>query len=67
MDEPTLLGHHALWSREDRPVRNLDLPRLDEAEHSLYQCLAEDRWGSAVRLEQERIGWDYAWERITAG
>jgi hypothetical protein len=67
MDEPTLLDHRELWSREDKAVRDLELPRLDEAERSVYTGLAGDRWGSAVRLEQERIGWDYAWERIVAG
>lgn len=64
MDEGTLLDHRALWSREAKPVRNLEPSRLDTAERALYEDLAGDRWGPAVRLEQERIAWDYAWERI---
>lgn len=64
MDAETLLDHRALWSREGKPVRNLDPPRLNDAERAVYECLAGDRWGPAVRLEQERIAWDYAWERI---
>jgi hypothetical protein len=47
-------------------VRNLQPARLDVAERTLYQGLANDRWGPAVRLEQERIAWDYAWERMVA-
>jgi hypothetical protein len=43
------------------------LPRLGEAERAVYEGLCGGRWGTAVRLEQERIGWDYAWERIIAG
>lgn len=64
MDEATLLDHRPLWSQEDKPVRNLEPLRLAEAERMLYQGLAEDRWGSCVRLEQERIAWDYAWRRV---
>lgn len=64
MDEDTLLEHRALWSQEGKPVRNLDPARLDRTERLVYDGLARDRWGSAVRLEQERVGWDYAWERI---
>jgi hypothetical protein len=66
MDEPTLLDHRALWSRESNPARGLGLPRLDDAERAIYDGLCGDRWGPAVRLEQERIGWGYAWERIIA-
>jgi hypothetical protein len=66
MDEATLLDHPTLWSREGKPVRNLQPARLDVAERTLYQGLANDRWGPAVRLEQERIAWDYAWERMVA-
>lgn len=64
MDEGTLLDHRTLWSREGKPVRNLDPPRLNDAERAVYDGLAGDRWGPAVRLEQERIAWGYAWERI---
>jgi hypothetical protein len=66
MDEATLLEHRPLWSREDRPVCGLELRRLDDAERAVYEGLAGDRWGPAVRLEQERIGWDYAWARMLA-
>jgi hypothetical protein len=66
MDESTLLDHRALWSQEDKPMRNLELVRLDDAERAVYDGLSSGRWGPAVRLEQERIGWDYASERIIA-
>jgi len=64
MDENTLLDHRALWSQEGKPVRNLEPSRLNDAERAVYEGLASDRWGLAVRLEQERIGWDYAWKQV---
>ena len=64
MDETTLLDHRDLWVREPKPLGAQDLPRLEEAEKRLYHGLVDNRWGTSVRLEQERIAWDYAWERV---
>jgi hypothetical protein len=33
-------------------------------ENAVFQGLLGDRWGEQVRLEQERIDWDYASRRI---
>jgi len=49
-----------------RPT-NVALARLDAAEHALYQDLVTDRFGRAVRLEQERIGWDWAMTALGDG
>lgn len=64
MDEATLLAHQPLWAREERPSSAETLTRLTDEEHALYDSLKSHRWGNNVRLEQERIGWTYAWEKI---
>lgn len=65
MDRATLLGHRERWGREDAPTR-AHLAHLTEAEQSLYRDLVEDVYAPAVRLEQERIGWDHAHAAFTA-
>ena len=63
MDDETLLAHREAWAREPSPSR-ADLTRLTPEEAALYQALRDDRFGSAVRLERELIGWDWALERL---
>jgi len=65
MDETTLLDHRDLCGREPKPLSPQELPHLQAAEKDLYQGLVSNRWDINVRLEQERIAWDYAWERIS--
>ncbi len=65
MDRETLLAHRELWGRESRPARS-SLSRLTEDEQQLYAELVADVWGDRVRLEQERIDWTWARERIPA-
>lgn len=55
MDRATLLAHEGQWVREPKPT-HARLPGLTDAEHALYVDLVEDRYGDAVRLEQERVG-----------
>ena len=57
MDEATLLAHRALWVEETRPHAAPALDGLTAAETALYDDLRRGRWGSGVRLEQERIAW----------
>lgn len=64
MDEDTLLAHRELWTMEPVSQRAGEVARLDEREQALYRNLRGDRWGVRVRLEQERIAWDYAWRCI---
>lgn len=54
MDRDTLLSHRDHWSTEGNPTRR-PLPRLTDAEQSLYQDLTSDVYGMGVRLEQERV------------
>jgi hypothetical protein len=58
MDERTLLEHRSRWMSEDHP-ESRDLPRLTPAEGELYDRLRHHRLGDSVRLEQERIGYQY--------
>nr|WP_281380911.1 DUF2220 domain-containing protein [Nocardioides panaciterrulae] len=65
MDRQTLLGHRDRWGVEERPARPL-LSRLTAEEHELYDDLVTDRLGDRVRLEQERLDWDWVEERLGA-
>jgi hypothetical protein len=56
MDRATLLAHETHWDCEPVPV-NTDLAHLTADEAALYRDLVEDTFGTAVRLEQERIGY----------
>ncbi|HWH30604.1 MAG TPA: Wadjet anti-phage system protein JetD domain-containing protein [Mycobacteriales bacterium] len=63
MDRATLLEHRDRWVREPSPTAaRLDRLAPDEAE--LYADLVSDRWGDAVRLEQERVDWAWAQARL---
>ena len=67
MDRDTLLTHRDRWGIEDRPAKSA-LTRLTSEEHSLYTDLVEGGPGDRVRLEQERIDWVWAEQRLpTAG
>ena len=61
MDEAALLSHKQLWVIERDQAASAELPNLTEAEQKLYQALKCNVLGQNVRLEQERILWDYAW------
>lgn len=63
MDRATLLEHRDRWVREPAPTSaRLDRLRAEEAE--LYADLVSDRLGDGVRLEQERVDWGWASERL---
>jgi hypothetical protein len=34
---------------------------LTEPEQAVYHSIKRNAWGQNVRLEQERIAWDVAW------
>jgi hypothetical protein len=63
MDEETLLAHRDAWGQEPSPSRAV-LTRLTSEESALYEGLGNDTYGSAVRLEQELINWDWALDRL---
>lgn len=64
MDEATLLAHRQLWGEEDEPHAASELSALTAKEHKLYEQLHHDYYAPRLRLEQERIGWDFAWPQI---
>ncbi|MGH9552537.1 MAG: Wadjet anti-phage system protein JetD domain-containing protein, partial [Terriglobales bacterium] len=64
MDETTLLSHQNLWVNEQSQCSAVALPHLSHCEHIVYDRLKQNHWGDSVRLEQERIDWNYAWSAI---
>jgi hypothetical protein len=58
MDRETLMAHEALWGEEHDQVLR-DLPRLDDAELALFNDLRDNRLRKNLRLEQERIGFQW--------
>lgn len=60
MDTDALFEHHELWVQEGQPVRGV-LPLLTEEEQQLLDQL---RAHGHVRLEQERLSWDFALDRL---
>ena len=61
MDEATLLAHQSLWGTESTPTLR-ELPRLNAVETILYQHLCASHIAESalkIRLEQERIGFDW--------
>ncbi len=66
MDRETLMEHQALWGVEPSPETGA-LTRLTADESALYDQLRRDELGSHLRLEQERIGFEWlvgALERV---
>ncbi len=58
MDRRTLLAHRPFWGIEARPETK-HLLRLNAEESALYDQLRRNHWGDRIRLEQERIGFDF--------
>lgn len=63
MDRATLLEHRDRWVREPSPTA-ARLDRLTSEENELYTDVVSDRLGDAVRLEQERIDWNWVLTRL---
>ena len=62
MDAATLHSHRALWVEERVQHGAEVLPLLTTEEQVLYQALKSNVWGQRVRLEQERVAWNIAWQ-----
>ena len=58
MDRATLMAHVAHWGAEPQATSR-DLARLNEAESALYNDLRDQRLSKNLRLEQERIGFQW--------
>ena len=65
MNREVLLAHRTQWVVEAKPARR-ELTRLNAAEAPLYEELRFDRFGKAVRLEQERIGFGWLKDAVAA-
>ncbi|MCE5394664.1 MAG: DUF2220 domain-containing protein, partial [Acidithiobacillus sp.] len=63
MDQQTFLAHRALWGVEMQPETGT-LTRLNIGESKLYDQLRQNHWGERIRLEQERIGFDFLQEAL---
>lgn len=61
MDKSTLLNHRTFWVEETTQHASTELPLLTDAEQKLFMSLKNNVWGQKLRLEQERICWDEAW------
>jgi hypothetical protein len=61
MDEAILRSHQDLWVEEKDQHAAETLPLLTEPEQAVYHSIKRNAWGQNVRLEQERIAWDVAW------
>jgi len=66
MNRDTLMSHKKQWVTEPQPLRR-DLTRLRPEEKELFDDLCQNRFGSAVRLEQERIGFGYVKAALSRG
>lgn len=62
MDRDTFLAFKALWTLERSPA-NRDLERLTPEELALYNDLRDNKLGTRLRLEQERIGFGWIEDR----
>ena len=62
MDEEVLLAHRDLWVAEPKPARGV-YAALEPREQAALDRLRDE---GDVRLEQERIPWAYALERLSA-
>ncbi|KZS57744.1 hypothetical protein A4G26_15100 [Mycobacterium kansasii] len=65
MDRETLFAHRDRWVTEERPATSI-LTRLTPDEQDLYSDLVADGLGERVRLEQERIDWQWVMHRLSA-
>ena len=64
MDRTTLLRFKDLWSREEKQYVPNQLPSLTASEFEVFKELKNQSWGTNVRLEQERIFWNHAWNVV---
>lgn len=64
MDRATLLAFEVQWGIETKPTSR-ELPRLTPEEKALYDDLRDNRLRKNLRLEQERIGFDWVKAALT--
>jgi hypothetical protein len=64
MDEATLLDHRQLCVEENKQHPSGELPLLTNNEQKIFCSLKGNVWGKNIRLEQERVCWEKAWNVI---
>jgi hypothetical protein len=64
MDEATLLSHRQLCVEEKKQHPSIELPLLTNNEQKIFSSLKGNVWGQNIRLEQERVCWETAWNVI---
>jgi hypothetical protein len=65
MDRPTLMAHESLWGEEAEQFVD-DLPRLMGAERALFDELRDNSIRRNLRLEQERVGFQWVTSALRA-
>jgi hypothetical protein len=60
MDEATLLEHLSLCGQEAVQCADIELEHLHAQERAVYRGLRSNTWGPRMRLEQERLPWQWA-------
>lgn len=65
MDRATLMVFESLWGEEEKQTLR-DLPRLNQDERALYDDLRDNRISKNLRLEQERIGFEWVKSALSA-
>ena len=63
MDQQTLIEHQVLWGFEPSPETGI-LTRLTAEESAFYDQLRLNDLGSQIRLEQEKIGFEWLVEAL---
>jgi hypothetical protein len=64
MDRATLTAHADHWGEEPQALTR-DLPRLNAAEAAVYDDLRYQRLRPSLRLEQERVRFDWVQQALT--
>lgn len=64
MDEATVSHCYGLWGTEPMPHSAETLACLNDQEAALYSGLKCHKWAAALRMEQERVPFDFAMETL---
>lgn len=64
MDETTVSHCYGLWGSEPMPHAAESLPHLNEQEAALYDGLKRHKWAAALRMEQERVPFEFAMDTL---
>ncbi|HZV66420.1 MAG TPA: Wadjet anti-phage system protein JetD domain-containing protein [Telluria sp.] len=63
MDHATLMAHQHAWGEENAPIKH-DLPFLTPGEQAVYDTLRDNALRANLRLEQEKIGFNWLSARL---